>query len=148
MSSYEGFSRKLPGNLIYSFHHPLLKKIAQTSKPVIMSTGIADISEIIESVQVLKDNGCSQITLLKCTSTYPSTPENTNLATIPVLQQIFPDCITHSNCSYFCYAKGISDWSSVPTSNSGALDYDKRAIRANYSNWLVALLQAKRESTR
>ena len=73
--------------------HPLLKKIAQTGKPVIMSTGVANISDIIESVQVLKENGCNQIALLKCTSTYPSTPENTNLITIPTLQQIFPDCI-------------------------------------------------------
>jgi N-acetylneuraminate synthase len=73
--------------------HPLLKKVALTGKPVIMSTGIANISDIIESVQVLKENGCKEIALLKCTSTYPSTPENTNLHTIPVLQQIFPDCI-------------------------------------------------------
>jgi len=73
--------------------HPLLKKIAQTGKPVIMSTGVANVSDIIESVQVLNENGCSQIALLKCTSTYPSTPENTNLITIPTLQQIFPDCI-------------------------------------------------------
>jgi len=73
--------------------HPLLKKVAKTGKPVIMSTGIADIADIIESVQVLKDNDCNKIVLLKCTSTYPATPENTNLITIPVLQQIFPDCI-------------------------------------------------------
>lgn len=73
--------------------HPLLKKVAQTKKPVIMSTGIANISDIVEAVQVLKENGCSQLVLLKCTSTYPSTPENTNLVTIPTLQQIFPDCL-------------------------------------------------------
>lgn len=73
--------------------HPLLKKVAKTGKPVIMSTGIADLSDIMESVMVLKDNGCKDIVLLKCTSTYPATPENTNLITIPVLQQVFPDCI-------------------------------------------------------
>jgi N-acetylneuraminate synthase len=73
--------------------HPLLKRVAQTGKPVIMSTGIADITDIIESVQVLNENGCNQIVLLKCTSTYPATPENTNLVTIPILQQIFPDCV-------------------------------------------------------
>ncbi len=73
--------------------HPLLKKVAQTGKPVIMSTGIANISDIVESVQVLKENGCNQLILLKCTSTYPSTPENTNLSTIPILQEIFPECI-------------------------------------------------------
>jgi len=73
--------------------HPLIKKVAKTGKPVIMSTGIANISDIVESVNVLKENGCKHIVLLKCTSTYPSTPENTNLLTIPVLQQIFPDCV-------------------------------------------------------
>ena len=73
--------------------HPLLKKVAQTKKPVIMSTGAANLNEIIEAVRVLKDNGCKDLVLLKCTSTYPSTPENTNLVTIPVLQQIFPDCM-------------------------------------------------------
>lgn len=73
--------------------HPLLQKVARTGKPVIMSTGIADLSDILESVKVLQDNGCSDIVLLKCTSTYPATPENTNLVTIPVLQQVFPNCI-------------------------------------------------------
>ncbi len=73
--------------------HPLLKKVAQTGKPVIMSTGIANVSDIVESVQILKNNGCNKIVLLKCTSTYPATPENTNLLTIPILQEIFPDCV-------------------------------------------------------
>ncbi|HEV8512086.1 MAG TPA: pseudaminic acid synthase [Cyclobacteriaceae bacterium] len=73
--------------------HPLLKKVAQTGKPVIMSTGIANLSDIIESVNVLKENGCKDLVLLKCTSTYPASPENTNMVTIPVLQQIFPDCM-------------------------------------------------------
>lgn len=73
--------------------HPLIKKVAKTGKPVIMSTGIANIDDIKESVEVLKSNGCKHIVLLKCTSTYPSTPENTNLLTIPALQEIFPDCI-------------------------------------------------------
>ncbi len=74
-------------------HHPLLKKVARTGKPVIMSTGVSSIADIIESVQVLRDNGCQELVLLKCTSTYPATPENTNLNTIKVLQEIFPDCI-------------------------------------------------------
>jgi pseudaminic acid synthase len=73
--------------------HPLLKKVAQTGKPVIMSTGTANLTDIVEAVQVLKENGCNQLVLLKCTSTYPATAENTNLVTIPVLQEVFPDCI-------------------------------------------------------
>jgi pseudaminic acid synthase len=87
---------KVPCYKIASFEntdHPLLKRVAKTGKPVIMSTGIADINDIKESVQVLKESGCSNIVLLKCTSTYPSTPENTNLVTIPALQKIFPDCM-------------------------------------------------------
>ncbi len=74
-------------------HHPLLKKVAQTGKPVIMSTGVSNLNDVIESVQVLKENGCKDITLLKCTSTYPATPKNTNLLTISLLKQVFPDCV-------------------------------------------------------
>ena len=70
-------------------HIPLLKKIAQTGKPVIMSTGASTLPEVEEAVQTLKDNGCKELTLLKCTSTYPASPENTNLLTIPDMQQRF-----------------------------------------------------------
>lgn len=73
--------------------HPLLKRVAKTGKPVIMSTGIANLNDILESVKVLNDAGCKELVLLKCTSTYPSSPENTNLVSIPVLQSIFPDCV-------------------------------------------------------
>ncbi|WP_420386059.1 pseudaminic acid synthase [Roseivirga sp.] len=71
----------------------LLKKIASTGKPVIMSTGASTLEDISESVQVLRDNGCKDLILLKCTSTYPSSPENTNLLTIPHMSQIF-NCFT------------------------------------------------------
>jgi pseudaminic acid synthase len=70
---------------------PLLKKVASTGKPVIMSTGMASISDIDEAVRTLKENGCKNIVLLKCTSTYPATPENTNILTIPHMAQLF-DC--------------------------------------------------------
>ena len=89
-------SLNVPCYKIASFEngdHPLLRKVAKTGKPVIMSTGVSDLSDIIDSVQVLRENGCNEIALLKCTSTYPSSPENTNLETIPLLRQIFPDCI-------------------------------------------------------
>ena len=72
-------------------HIPLLKRIAQTGKPVIMSTGASTLAEIEEAVHALRENGCKDLTLLKCTSTYPATPENTNLLTIPHLKQLF-DC--------------------------------------------------------
>ena len=55
---------------------PLLQKIASTGKPVIMSTGIATLSDIDESVRVLRNAGCTDLILLKCTSTYPASPQN------------------------------------------------------------------------
>lgn len=70
-------------------HLPLLKKIAQTGKPVIMSTGAATLADLERAVTTLRENGCKDITLLKCTSTYPATPENTNLLTIPHMTQLF-----------------------------------------------------------
>ena len=71
--------------------HILLKKVAQTGKPVIMSTGVASIADIQESVGVLRKYGCKDLVLLKCTSTYPATPESTNLLTIPHMAALF-DC--------------------------------------------------------
>lgn len=67
----------------------LLKKVAGTGKPVIMSTGISTLSNIDESVNVLRGNGCKDMVLLKCTSTYPATPENTHLRTIPHMRDMF-----------------------------------------------------------
>jgi len=72
-------------------HIPLLKHIAQTGKPVIMSIGASTLAEIEEAVSTLRENGCRDLTLLKCTSTYPATPEDSNLLTIPHLRQLF-DC--------------------------------------------------------
>lgn len=71
--------------------HILLKKVAQTGKPIIMSTGVASIADIQESVAVLRKYGCKDLVLLKCTSTYPATPESTNLLTIPHMRELF-DC--------------------------------------------------------
>ena len=85
----------VPAYKIASFesaHHPLLKKVAQTGKPVIISSGASNLDDLYESIQVLKANGTKHIVVLKCTSTYPATAENTNLRTIPVFQQLFPDC--------------------------------------------------------
>ncbi|WP_162426544.1 pseudaminic acid synthase [Pontibacter pudoricolor] len=69
--------------------HPLLRKVAATGKPVIMSTGAATVQEVAEAVQVLRQAGCQELILLKCTSTYPSTPENTNLRTIPHMRELY-----------------------------------------------------------
>lgn len=71
---------------------PLLKKVAQTKKPVIMSLGMIGFDEIKEGVNILKTNGCSDLTLLKCTSSYPASVDDSNLLTICDLQKHFPDC--------------------------------------------------------
>jgi pseudaminic acid synthase len=68
---------------------PLLKKVAATGKPVIMSTGASTLADIDQSVQLLRKHGCKDLILLKCTSTYPATPDNTNLHTIPHLAAAF-----------------------------------------------------------
>lgn len=67
----------------------LLKKIACTGKPVIMSTGMATLAEIDEAVRTLRENGASDLVLLKCTSSYPAPAEEANLRTIPHLAQTF-----------------------------------------------------------
>jgi len=62
--------------------HILIKKIAQTCKPVIISSGNASIDELQEAVDVLRNNGCTQICMLKCTAAYPAKKEDANLITI------------------------------------------------------------------
>lgn len=69
--------------------HGLLAAVAKTGKPVIMSTGMATQAELAESVEVLRDNGCKDLILLKCTSNYPARPVDANLLTIPHLAQLF-----------------------------------------------------------
>lgn len=66
---------------------PLVRKIAQTGKPIIMSTGMASLGEIEESLQAIRSISAAPIVLLKCTSTYPANPCNSNLHTIPNLKQ-------------------------------------------------------------
>jgi pseudaminic acid synthase len=88
-------SLNVPFYKVASFENtdwPLLKRIASTGKPVIMSTGVSRLADVDESVSLLQQYGCKELVLLKCTSTYPASPENTNLLTIPHLQQMF-NCI-------------------------------------------------------
>lgn len=70
---------------------PLISKIAKTGKPIIASTGMASLAELSELVETAKTNGCNDLTLLKCTSSYPATPAGSNLATIPHMKALF-DC--------------------------------------------------------
>ncbi len=87
-------SLDVPAYKIASFenvHLPLIRKVAATGKPLIISTGMASLAELDEAVQAARQAGCTQLALLKCTSTYPATPENSNLSTIPHIRQLF-DC--------------------------------------------------------
>ncbi len=68
---------------------PLIKKVASTGKPVIISTGMATISELEETVNAAREAGCKDLTLLKCTSAYPADPKEINLRTIPHLKELF-----------------------------------------------------------
>ncbi|MBG9454832.1 N-acetylneuraminate synthase [Lysinibacillus sphaericus] len=82
----------VPAYKIASFENvdiPLIQKVARTGKPIIISTGMATAAELDEAVRAAREEGNHQIILLKCTSTYPSTPENTNLATIPHMRDLF-----------------------------------------------------------
>ncbi len=81
---------------------PLLKAVAATGKPVIASTGMASLAEIEEAVLTLRENGCKELALLKCVSSYPAFPEDMNLITIAHLTQTF-DCVS-----------GLSDHSLEP----------------------------------
>lgn len=68
---------------------PLIRRAAATGKPLIISTGMATATELDETVRAARDAGCRDLILLKCTSTYPASPENTNILTIPDLRERF-----------------------------------------------------------
>ena len=68
---------------------PLLRCVAKTGKPVIMSTGMASWDELCEGVETLKASGCRELALLKCVSSYPAAPEEMNLLNIPFLASQF-----------------------------------------------------------
>jgi N-acetylneuraminate synthase len=85
-------SLDVPAYKVASFennHLPLIRKMAATGKPLIMSTGMASLAELDEAVTAAREAGCKDLVLLKCTSTYPATPENTNVLTIPHMRALF-----------------------------------------------------------
>ena len=82
----------VPAYKIASFennHIPLIRKAAQTGKPLIISTGMANLGELERAVITAKESGCKDLILLKCTSTYPAEPINSNISTIPHLINLF-----------------------------------------------------------
>ena len=68
---------------------PLIRRIARTGKPMIVSTGMASVAELEETVRAAREAGCRALVLLKCTSTYPAEPTNTNILTIPHMRELF-----------------------------------------------------------
>lgn len=85
-------SLDVPCYKIASFENtdlPLIRKVAATGKPMIISTGMATVAELDETVRAAREAGCRDLVLLKCTSSYPATPENTNLRTIPHMRELF-----------------------------------------------------------
>lgn len=87
-------SLDVPCYKIASFENtdiPLIRKVAATGKPVIISTGMASLAEIDETVRTVRAAGCRDLVLLKCTSSYPATPDNSNILTIPHMRDLF-DC--------------------------------------------------------
>lgn len=67
----------------------LIRRVAATGKPLIISTGMASVAELDESVRAAREAGCRDLILLKCTSTYPATAANTNILTIPHMRELF-----------------------------------------------------------
>jgi pseudaminic acid synthase len=85
-------SLDVPCYKIASFENtdlPLIRRVAATGKPLIISTGMATVAELDETVSAARDAGCKDLILLKCTSTYPATAANTNILTIPHLRELF-----------------------------------------------------------
>ena len=102
-------------------HLPLLKKIAATGKPMIISTGMASIDEIDEAVCTVKKAGCKQFMLLKCTSTYPASCENSNVFTIPHMRDLF-------NCEV-----GLSDHTMGIGAAVAAVSYGASVVEKHFT---------------
>jgi pseudaminic acid synthase len=85
-------SLDVPCYKIASFENtdlPLIRRVAATGKPLIISTGMASIAELDDTVKAAREAGCKDLILLKCTSTYPATANNTNILTIPHMRELF-----------------------------------------------------------
>ena len=85
-------SLDVPCYKIASFENtdlPLIRRVAATGKPMIISTGMASIAELDEAVRTAREAGCKDLILLKCTSTYPAKAENSNILTIPHMRELF-----------------------------------------------------------
>ena len=114
----------VPAYKIASFENadlPLIRKVASTGKPMIISTGMATLAELDETVRTAREAGCEQFVLLKCTSTYPASPENSNVMTIPHMRELF-DCEV-----------GLSDHTMGLGSSVAAVSHGATAIEKHFT---------------
>mgnify|MGYP001465480437 CR=1 FL=1 len=114
----------VPAYKVASFensHIPLIKKIISTGKPIIISTGMATLSELGETVNIIKDHDCKDLILLKCTSNYPADSQNSNIATIPHMREMF-------NCEV-----GLSDHTLGNVSSVMSIAYGVKVIEKHYT---------------
>lgn len=100
---------------------PLISKAASTGKPLIISTGMANLAEISEAVEAARSAGCRDLVLLKCTSTYPASAENTNLRTISKLRELF-------NCEV-----GLSDHTMGVGASVAAIAFGASVIEKHFT---------------
>ena len=127
-------------------HFPLLKKVAETGKPIIMSTGLATLKELKESVNYLRKNGCKNLALLKCTSSYPANPKDLNLKSIHKLKKVF-DC----EVGFSDHSLGIG--AAISAISYGATIIEKhftlnklKGVDGKFSSELEELKMLKKES--
>ena len=128
-------------------HFPHLKKVANTGKPVIMSTGLATLPEIKESVKYLRKNGCKQLALLKCTSSYPANPEDLNLISIQKMRKIF-------NCEVGFSDHSLGIGAALTSINNGASIIEKhftieknKGVDGFFSSEATEMKRLKEESS-
>ncbi len=82
----------VPAYKIASFENTdlnLIRRVANTGKPVIISTGMANLAEVYDAVETARSGGCKNLVILKCTSSYPASPSASNLNSIPYLKELF-----------------------------------------------------------
>jgi len=115
---------KVPAYKIASFentHLPLIKKVAATGKPIFISTGMATIAELDEMVRTIREAGCEKFALFKCTSTYPATPESSNVLTIPHMRELF------------CCEVGLSDHTMGVGASVAAVSHGATIIEKHFT---------------
>ena len=132
---------------------PLIQKIAQTGKPIIMSTGMASLAEIEEAVNAIRNEGNDQIALLKCTSAYPALPEDMNLKTIPDMAKKFNVPVGISDHTLGITVPPLQQLLSVPvlwknTSPYQELTLDRIAVSplnpTSSEQWLIQSVRPRR----